>query len=281
MPTLFVVATPIGNLEDLTQRAAGVLRRAEVVFAEDTRRTRILMAHLGAPSTPVRRLDANASPAQIEALLDEVAALGEIAVATDAGTPAVSDPGAAVVSQARARGFTIVPLPGPSAVVTALSASGYAMSGFSFVGFLPRAGNERATALSSMEGACDAVVFFESPNRLAATLAELASRQPARRVFIARELTKLHEELLEGSLADLAADAATRSWLGEITVVLAPFEARAVRASDDEVARLVDAGLASGVRAKDLSERLAFETGWSKRELYQLALARKPRRGDA
>ncbi len=278
MTTLYVVATPIGNLEDLSARAARVLREVTVVFAEDTRRSRTLMTHVGKTDTPIRRLDANVAPEDVTALLAKIGTDEAIAVVTDAGTPSVSDPGSTVVALARDRGFTIVPIPGPSAVVTALSACGYALQAFSFVGFLPRAGVERAQALSKIESSEDAIVFFESPNRVAATLAELASRQPSRRAFIARELTKLHEELLEGTLNDLANIAAAREWIGELTLVLAPHKGLSARIGAEDVQRRIDEALEAGSRPRDISEQLAFDTGWSKRELYQLVLARKSSR---
>lgn len=278
MTTLYVVATPIGNLEDLSPRAANVLRTVAVVFAEDTRRSRILMTHVGKTETPIRRLDANVSPEDVAALLSRVEGDDAVAVVTDAGTPAVSDPGSTVVAIARERGFTIVPIPGPSAVVTALSACGYALVGFSFVGFLPRAGVERARALTRVEAAEDAVVFFESPNRIAATLEELASRQPSRRAFVARELTKLHEEHLEGPLGELASRAKQREWLGELTIVLAPHTSKSEKLSEEDVQRRIDEALDAGTRPRDISEQLAFDTGWSKRDLYQLVLARKSSR---
>jgi 16S rRNA (cytidine1402-2'-O)-methyltransferase len=274
---LYVVATPIGNLGDLSLRAREVLARVDLVAAEDTRRTRTLMIAVGRPDAPIRRLDEHASEAQIDALAEELAAGRSVAVVSDAGTPSVSDPGPAIVRAARARGVRVVPLPGPSAVVTALSASGYAASAFSFLGFLPRGGPQRTQALARVQASEDAVVFFEAPPRVTETLQDLARMQPSRRAFVARELTKLHEEHLEGTLEELAAGAASREWLGELTVVLAPFEAPAVAESEAEVVAKVDAALARGDRPKDLAERLALDTGWSKRDLYQLALTRRGR----
>jgi 16S rRNA (cytidine1402-2'-O)-methyltransferase len=170
-----------------------------------------------------------------------------------------------------------VPIPGASAVVTALSASGYAASAFSFLGFLPRSGPLRTRTLARVQASEDAVVFFEAPPRMKETLEDLARMQPSRRAFIARELTKLHEEHLEGTLEELARVEAAREWIGELTVVLEPFAVPEVAKSEAEVTALVDAALARGDRAKDLAERLALDTGWSKRDLYQLALTRRGR----
>jgi 16S rRNA (cytidine1402-2'-O)-methyltransferase len=274
---LYVVATPIGNLGDLSARARDVLAAADVVAAEDTRRTRTLMIAVGRPDAPIRRLDEHATEPQIEALAEELSAGRSVAVVSDAGTPSVSDPGPAIVRAARARGVRVVPIPGPSAVVTALSASGYSASTFSFLGFLPRSGPLRTRALARVQGCEDAVVFFEAPPRMSETLRDLGRIQPARRAFVARELTKLHEEHLEGTLEELARSEATREWIGELTVVLAPFAAPTEALAEPEVVALVDAALARGDRPKDLAERLALDTGWSKRDLYQLALTRRAR----
>lgn len=273
--TLFVVATPIGNLEDLTRRAERALRDAHTVVAEDTRRTRALLAHLGATGKPLRRLDANADAAQVEAVARVVAEGHDVAMVTDAGTPSISDPGSKLVAAVRALGGTIVPLPGPSAVTAALSACGFELSGYRFAGFLPRSGMERARALARIAEDPDAVVLFESPNRLAETLRELAQPAPARRALVAREITKLHEELLEATLSELCAQFEGREVLGEITIVLAPHEAGRRELSDEEVLARIDAALASGMRAREVAERVALESGRSKKQIYDWVLARK------
>ena len=277
---LYIVATPIGNLEDLSLRARNVLGSVAFVAAEDTRRSRILLNHVGHPEKPIRRLDANSTEEQVESLLGEVTVGGSLAVVTDAGTPSVSDPGALVVRVARARGWKVVPIPGASAVVTALSASGYATSAFLFLGFLPRGGNERAQALARIAQAQEAIILFEAPPRMAETLLDLARIQPLRRALIARELTKLHEELSEGPLGELAESLANKDWLGELTVVLEPYSLERGQLDEQAVTELVDQALASGLRARDVAERLTVETGWAKRDLYQLTLSRKnlPRR---
>lgn len=273
MGALYVVATPIGNLDDLSVRASKVLAAAEVVYAEDTRRTSKLIAHLGLHGKPVRRLDANATQADFDAAIELLVRGGDIALCTDAGTPCVSDPGSELVRRAREGGLQVVPIPGPSAVTTALSASGYAFGSFRFVGFLPRAGLDRARALAEIGGATDAVVLFESPQRIAATLGELADAMPRRRALVARELTKLHEELLEDLLPKLATTFAEREPLGELTIVLAPHDPGSIRAlSDQEVDARVEAALASGMRSKEVAERIALETGRSKSAIYDRVL---------
>ncbi len=277
---LWVVATPIGNLGDLSLRAAEALRAADLVAAEDTRRTRQLLSHLGVTKKELVRLDEHASEAQVEALAARIAGGLSCALVSDAGTPVVSDPGSALVRAARREGLRIVPIPGASAVTTALSASGYAMSAFRFVGFLPRKGRERSEVVGAIVADRDAIIFFESPHRIAGTLVELARLMPARRALVARELTKRHEELLEGPLSELASLAEQRAeWLGELTVVLAPWAPP--RESPEqalaELERRIDEGLAAGQRAKDIAARLSLELGVSKREVYERVLDRERR----
>ncbi len=272
--TLYIVATPIGNLGDISQRTREAFAAATVVVAEDTRRTRTLLTHLGFRDKPLRRLDAHADENAIERVAEELAAGAVVALATDAGTPGVSDPGAALVRRARELGVTVIPIPGPSAVTTALSASGYAFAAFRFIGFLPRGGSDRARALADVIACKDCVVLFEAPSRLAATLRELAQRAPTRRGMVARELTKKHEELAEAELAALA-DKFDGEVLGEVTLVLAPWEGERQEASDDDVGVAIERLLASGMRPREVAERVALETGRKKGEVYDLVLARK------
>jgi 16S rRNA (cytidine1402-2'-O)-methyltransferase len=278
---LWVVATPIGNLEDLPPRAARALVEADLVAAEDTRRARILLQHVGAAGKALVRLDAHAERGEaVDRVVERLRAGARVALVTDAGTPVVSDPGTALVRAARAAGVTVSPVPGPSAVTAAISASGLVDGPFRFLGFLPRGGDERREAIARMQGDHDAQVLFESPNRLTATLVDLATAMPDREAVVGRELTKLHEEILGGTLSALAAGAAGREWLGEITVVIGSRpegdEARVALADEDVLSR-VDAGLAAGERPRDLAERLALETGRPRRDLYALAVQRRAR----
>jgi 16S rRNA (cytidine1402-2'-O)-methyltransferase len=276
--TLYVVATPIGNLGDLTLRAVETLRAADRVIAEDTRRTRGLLSHLGIAGKPLDRLDAHAAVEDVARAIERLAAGERAALVTDAGTPVVSDPGTALVRAAVDAGIPVVPVPGPCAAVAALSVSGLAAGGFRFVGFLPRSGPERRAAIALVAATPEPVVIYEAPQRIAETLADLARPMPDRAAMVARELTKVHEELVRGMVAELAA--AEREWLGEITLVLgaAPPAAEA-RASDEEVDRRIDEGLARGRRAKDLAEELALETGRPRREVYARIVARRGARG--
>lgn len=273
--TLYVVATPIGNLGDITVRAIETLRAVDRVIAEDTRRTRGLLSHFGISGKYVDRLDANAEAHDIVRAVTHLEAGESIALCTDAGTPIVSDPGTALVRAAIAAGATVVPIPGASAVLAAIALSGLVTGGFRFLGFLARGGPERREELNRIVDTPESVVIFESPQRTADTLVELAQAMPDRDVVVARELTKLHEEAVRGTLAELAA-AEKREWLGEVTIVLGPAKARVGPGmSDEAIDARIDEELALGRRAKDVSEAIAIESGRPKREIYGRVVARR------
>ena len=276
---LYVVGTPIGNLDDITLRAAETLRSVDRVVAEDTRRTRTLLTHLGIEKKPLTSLEAHASPEQVARVVDWLTAGQSVAVVTDAGMPSVSDPGAALVRAAALAGIRVTPIPGPSAVTAAIAASGLAEGGFRFFGFLPRGGSARADALSAVLSTPESVVLFEAPTRMAATLSELAALCPERPLVIAREMTKVHEELLRGAVAEIAEAAKDREWLGEVTLVLgADAAAGAIAAIDDErIDERIREELARGESAKTVSQRVAAWSGRSRREIYDRVLAAKGR----
>jgi 16S rRNA (cytidine1402-2'-O)-methyltransferase len=241
---LVVVATPIGNLEDLSPRAAAALRDADLVACEDTRRTAVLLRHAGADA-PMVPTHAHNEAARADDLTRRMLAGATVALVSDAGAPGVSDPGARVVAAAAAAGVEVTVVPGPSAVTAALAASGLPADRFTFVGFLPRRAAERQALLRTAPEA-GTLVGLESPRRLPALLADLAAVEPGRRAVVCRELTKRHEEVARGTLAELAERFRTPP-RGEVTVVLAPPDATA--APDDArlsegLALLLDAGLA-------------------------------------
>jgi 16S rRNA (cytidine1402-2'-O)-methyltransferase len=273
--TLYVVATPIGNLEDITLRAVTTLRSVDRVYAEDTRRTRGLLAHLAIEGKPLVSLEAHASAGQIERAVEALLRGESAALVTDAGVPAVSDPGAVLVQAAARAGVCVVPIPGASAVTAAVAASGIVTGGFRFFGFLPRGGTARSDALTQVASTPEAVVLFESPQRMSETLRELAEIAPARAAVIAREMTKVHEEFLRGSLAELAGTA--RDWLGEISIVLAPDEAAGQPRTieDAELDARIDSELATGTPVKAVAQRVAAWSGRPRREVYERALRRK------
>lgn len=271
--TLFVVATPLGNLSDLSPRAAEVLRTVPVVAAEDTRRTRGLLAHLGASPT-VLSFHAHSNDRRLETILEILADDRDVALVSDAGTPVVSDPGTDLVAAARAAGFSVVPIPGPSAVATALSAAGLPGDRYLFLGFLPRKGGERTRLLARAAAEEWSVVLFEAPTRLAALLGHLASAAgPSRRAVVARELTKLHEELRSGTLADLADYYSSVPPRGEVTVVLEGTGTPAVPADrTDEAVERASELLAEGKSRREVARLLADSHGLSRNDAYRLVM---------
>jgi 16S rRNA (cytidine1402-2'-O)-methyltransferase len=275
--TLYLVATPIGHLGDVTERAIETLRAAHRVVAEDTRRTRTLLTHLAIERKPLSSLEAHAAAREIERVLHWLGEGEDVAFVTDAGVPAVSDPGAALVKAAVDAGVRVVPIPGASAVTAAVAASGVVTGGFRFFGFLPRGGTARADALGSILSTPESVVFFESPQRIAETLRELAELCPDRALVVAREMTKVHEEFVRGTVAEVAA--AARDWMGEITLVLGPdAEAGAgAKLGDAEVDARIDAEIARGQSVKDIAQRVAAWSGRSRREIYERVVSAKSR----
>ncbi len=275
---IHLVGTPIGNLGDLTLRAIDVLRAVEHVAAEDTRRTRALLSHLQIQGKRLHALDAHASGSNVERLLLLVEQGAELALVTDAGMPGVSDPGRALVRAAAERGLPVVVVPGPSAVTAAVALSGLVEAAFFFAGFLPRRGKKREAALARLATTVEPVLLFEAPLRVAGTLSDLAVLMPGRAACVCRELTKLHEEALRGTLSDLAAPA--REWRGECVIVLGASEAAAANSalSEADLGALLAARIAGGEPVKRIAAELAQLTGLPRRELYARVLAAKARR---
>ncbi|NIP58545.1 MAG: 16S rRNA (cytidine(1402)-2'-O)-methyltransferase [Gemmatimonadetes bacterium] len=262
MGTLHLVSTPIGNLGDVTRRAAGVLGSVDTVLAEDTRRTRILLEHLGL-KTRLRSLHAHNEAQRVEEVLEALERGDELALVSDAGTPGVSDPGARLARAAAEAGHRVVPVPGPSAVLAALAASGLPADRFTFLGFPPRKGGERDALLERVASAAETVVLFESPERLVALLGDLeALCGPDRRVAVARELTKVHEEFVRGTIEEARRYYGENPPRGEVTVVVeAAPEAGEPDAVDEEAARalaraLLDEGHRPSRAAREVSRRL-------------------------
>jgi len=264
---LVVCPTPIGNLSDVTLRLLEELRAADVVACEDTRRTRILLERHGI-SVPLLAVHEHNEAARAAELVERIRAGERVALATDAGMPAVSDPGARIVAAVAEADLPMTVLPGPSAVTAAVAASGLGGGGgFAFAGFLPRPAAKAAAEVGRLDGCGLPVVAFESPQRLPATLAALAAAQPERRAAVCRELSKLHEQVERGSLADLARTFATPP-KGEITLVLAAADVAADAADvpEDVLAELVAA--VGARRAAAIASRL---TGVPKNKLYRSA----------
>ncbi|MGE3842234.1 MAG: 16S rRNA (cytidine(1402)-2'-O)-methyltransferase [Vicinamibacterales bacterium] len=222
--TLFVVATPIGNLEDITLRALRILRESTLILAEDTRRTAGLLAHYGI-ATRTESYHGHSEHSRLPALMDRLSRGERLALVSDAGMPLVSDPGAPLVSAARAAGHRVEVIPGPSAVTTALVSTGWSVDSFVYLGFPPRQASQKRSWLRGVAAEPRMVVFFEAPHRMADTLAACQELFPERRLAVARELTKVHEELSIGTAAELSSR--LHPFRGEFTVVVEPVSAEA------------------------------------------------------
>lgn len=269
---LVLVATPLGNLGDLSPRALELFRTADVVYCEDTRHSRVLFsAHGIATGRRLKSLHEHNEAAQSVTVVAQVREGQLVVLISDAGTPGISDPGARVVAAVAGAGLRVSTAPGPSAVVAALSISALPTERFVMEGFLPRKVNERARRFESWVEEERTIVFYESPQRLAGVLTELAARFPERRVAVVRELTKVHEEVVRGSLAEVAALLEARELLGEVVVVLEG--GRRVAGVDDELVRdALREQFRSGASTRDAVDFVAETLGVAHRVVYQSAL---------
>jgi len=272
----YVVGTPIGNLGDLTERAIATLRTVRVCYAEDTRRTGRLFAKIGI-DTALRSMHAHNEAERIAEILDRLEQGESVALVSDAGTPTVSDPGRRVVAAVLDRGGTVTPIPGASAVPTALSASGLPADRCFFAGFAPRKGAARAEWIADVTGSRATVVMFEAPGRLRSLLATLEKEGlGARRAVVCRELTKLHEEILSGTVDELATVYAGRTVKGEVTVVMAgrPAHAEAGDAPVDRAAvrEVVREMSEAGEGSRRIAEELKGRFGLTRNEAYRMSL---------
>ena len=268
--TLYVVATPLGNLGDLSPRAADTLKNVAAVAAEDTRHTKTLITHVGSHAELIS-FHAHSSERALERILDLLGTGKDVALVTDAGTPTVSDPGAVLVAAARARDIQIATIPGPTAVATALAVSGLGADRYVFLGFLPRKGGDRRRLLEIVAESEWTVVVFEAPNRVADLLSDLAEVcGDARQVAVSRELTKVFEETRAGTLAELAGYYAEAPPRGEVTVVVSGTGKAAPEEVTIDPETRARALLAQGMTRKDVVEQVADETGISRNAAYRL-----------
>ena len=268
--TLYIVATPIGNLEDITFRAVRVLKEAGRIACEDTRQTHKLLEHYGISTPTVSYHDHN-EQARSDQLIQDLEAGQNIALVTDAGTPLIADPGYRIVQKARERGIPVIPIPGPSAVITALSGCGLPVDSFAFLGFLPPKTGQRKKALQESRELGLTVVFYETPHRIVEALGDMREVLGDPAVVVARELTKLHEEWLSGSASEVQAVLAKRgSVRGEFVVIVGKSEAPVP--SDLSVEEEVEALVQSGVPKMDALKQVARRRGLSKREVYKKSL---------
>jgi len=266
MGSLYLIATPIGNLEDITLRAIRLLREVDLIAAEDTRHTGRLLAHYEIDTSQISYHEHN-KLTRLDTVLKALET-GDVALVSDAGTPGLSDPGYELVQAVIAHGFPVVPVPGPSALTAALVASGLPTDAFVYAGFLPRRATERRRLLAELADEQRTLVAFESPHRLAAALRDIEAIWGNREIAVARELTKLHEEIWRGPVSE-AREHFAGEVRGEITLVIggasgapSPWDEERVR---NQVTRLMGQGLSHGEAAKAVAQ----DSGWSRRDIYQ------------
>ena len=274
MPTLYVVPTPIGNLEDITLRALRVLKEVRLIAAEDTRTTRVLLNRYDI-RTPLTSYHEHNKLSKLDAIFGALEE-GDVALVSDAGTPGISDPGAELIAEAIARQIRVEPLPGPSAVLPALVASGLPTDGFLFAGFPPRKASTRAAFLAALAAEPRTLIFYESPNRLTDLLGAVIETLGDRPACVARELSKIHEEFFRGSASEALAHYTATPPRGEIVLLVAGAPELPPDVWDEaRVLAALQARLASGEPLSAAAKALAAETGWERRAVYQLGLDAK------
>lgn len=267
---LYIVATPIGNLEDITLRAMRILKEVDLIAAEDTRHTQILLSRY-AIGTPLTSYHEHNERAKAQPLVERLRRGENIALLSDAGTPAISDPGYRLIVEAIRAGVRIIPLPGPSALAAVLSASGLPTDRFVFEGFLPAKKQERKAKLEALRSETRTVVLYEAPHRIKESLIDMQQILGEREIVLGREVSKRHEEFLRGMLRDVIAQLTDREIKGEITLVVhgATDESKV---SDEELKEEIERLTAQGIGVKQISEMIGERYRLSKREVYQRAL---------
>jgi 16S rRNA (cytidine1402-2'-O)-methyltransferase len=267
MGTLYLVATPIGNLEDLSPRAVRTLRAARLIAAEDTRVTRKLMTHFEL-HTPLTSYFEHNKLTKLDAILAALT-VGDVALVSDAGTPAINDPGYELVRAALKAGYNVCPIPGPSAPMAALAASGLPTDSFLYLGYLPRKSSERQELLRQVENLPYTLLFLESPHRLLAALKDLEISLGHRQIAVGRELTKVHEEIWRGTIPEAVEHFTRNEPRGEFTLVVAGKTKRGKKKwTEDEVNIAIKFGLKLGEAPSALAKRVAQKSGWERKEIY-------------
>ena len=271
--TLYVVGTPIGNLEDMTFRAVRILQTVDIIASEDTRHTGRLLQHFQVMTNQVSYHDHNRN-SRIPELIEQLVRGRAIALVTDAGIPGISDPGYELVKACIEAGITVVPIPGACAAITALSAAGLPTEQFIFAGFLPAKGGSRRDRLESLQAEAPTIILYEAPHRLRHTLQDLADALGKdRQVVLARELTKLHEEFWRGSVGDAIAHYNEREPQGEYTLVIAGLPPALPELSEAELISELQHFMAQGISRSQASRQLAKLTSVPRRQIYQVALS--------
>lgn len=270
MGTLYVVGTPIGNLEDMSLRALRILGEVDLIAAEDTRKTRKLLTHFKI-ETPLTSYYEHNKLTKLDELLSTLQ-YKDVALVSEAGMPGLSDPGYELIQAAIAQGTPVVPVPGPSALITALVISGLPTDSFLYLGFLPRRRKERRQLLASLAGERHTLVAFEAPHRLLASLADLKDVLGDRRIALARELTKLHEEVWRGSVSQALTHFEDNPPRGEFTLVIEGAGEERVTWNEERVVEALAELVAKGVEKKEAIKAVSELAGWPRREVYKLAL---------
>ncbi len=274
MGTLFLVATPIGNLEDITLRALNVLRSASLIAAEDTRQTQKLLQRYEI-STPTISYHEHNKLSRVREILSTLAA-GDVALVSDAGMPGLNDPGYELVQEALAAGYAVSAIPGASAPVSALVISGLPTDAFLYLGYLPRRAVERRRRFREVAGLSYTLIFLETPHRLIEALEDMQAELGDRPIAVARELTKLHEEVIRGTIAQVREHFSRSEPRGEFTLVVGGVAGEAEGPWDeDKLAEALRAGLATGQSQSQLAAEVAAKSGWQRREVYRMILKLK------
>ena len=273
MGTLYLVATPIGNLEDMSPRAVRILREAVLIAAEDTRHTGILLKHFEIPTRITSYFEHNKLQ-KLDIILEKLAE-GDVAVVSDAGTPAINDPGYELVKAALEAGFEVIPVPGASAPIAALTVSGLPTDAFLYLGYLPHKTSERHTRLQEAAEQPYTLVFLESPYRIVEALEDILTVLGDRRVLVAREMTKMFEEYWRGSVSGALERFRSEPPRGEFTIVLEGKKRGSGKWSEEELVAAIRREAKDGKPASQIAGELAGQSGWRKREVYSLVNTHK------
>lgn len=269
MGTLYLVATPIGNLEDMNPRGVRILRESLLIAAEDTRHTKILLDHFQI-KTPYTSYFEHNKINKLDLILDTLSQ-GDVALVSDAGTPAINDPGYELVKAALASSFNVIPVPGPSAPISALTVSGLPTDSFLYLGYLPHKKNERKKTLTEISAQPYTLIFLESPHRLLDSLADIQETLGNRQICIAREMTKMYEEYFRGDIAEAITYFKSKEPRGEFTLVIEGKKTEDRRRwTEEELLKAIKKELKKDKSAKEISAELAESSGWNKKEIYNL-----------
>jgi 16S rRNA (cytidine1402-2'-O)-methyltransferase len=269
MGTLYLVATPIGNLEDISARALRILRESKLIAAEDTRHSGVLLKHFGIETPQTSYFEHNKIH-KLELILNALAE-GDVALISDAGSPAINDPGYELVKAALASGFDVRPVPGPSSPIAALTVSGLPTDSFLYLGYLPSKASERRKAVGQVSNLPYTLIFLESPHRIVDSLEDILATLGDRQICVAREMTKMYEEYWRGPLSDAVEHFKSKDPRGEFTLVISgKMKEERIVWTEEELLKAIKKELKAGKPAKEISVELAEQSGWNKKDVYAL-----------